>query len=450
MATFYLTLHVVPKKTNPRINDIEGALASCWVCGYSPQSALAKASFGVRQYDWDIVEIKNPPTEVGLESFIGKDIGLEQYEVAQKTGIAIVFAAWSRDGKSSYGPVRLERSYKLDLAPFLAGIKKLKRKGRCLHYDAGDACSRLINAHSIQKNGALSLIAENGHVYAISRNCGDVKDDGGELTYTKQGINTVSTFRGFCEKHDGQMFEPIDATPLVPTQQQIFLYAYRVLCRELLIKENALTLLESQAENNRGQAALYELFNNMRRGTELGLNNLLSQKRKYDEALRMQSFSEIKSVLFCTEQKPSAVFSGAIYPDFDFLGRPLQDLSDHSTTFDLLTFSFVPMDQGWGVLFAWQSESSGTCVPFMRSLATRIHEDENAGDHIFRLVVLNCENIAMRPQWWESLPKRARIAIKKSASSGTDVFEPVRRDYLTGGLENISGWKFESVISDMD
>ncbi len=332
----------------------------------------------------------------------------------------------------------MDRSDNFDLALYLSENKRLKRKGRCLHYDAGSRCSRVIDAHSIQKNGSLSLIADDGHVYAISRNFGDVKHSRGGVTYTKQGINTVSTFRGFCEKHDNQVFEPIDTVPLVPTQHQILLYAYRALCREVFVKENALILLKKQAERNRGQAALYELLDGMRRGTEFGLNNLLSQKRRYDKCLSTRSFSDIKSVIFCTDQKPSVVFSGLFFPDFDFLGRQLQDLSDHSTTLDLLTFSFVPMDQGWGILFAWLSESSGACAPFMKSLATRIYEDRKLGDYLFRLVISNCENMAIRPQWWESLAEQARIEIAEAASYGADVFAPIRHDYLASGSENLS------------
>jgi hypothetical protein len=246
------------------------------------------------------------------------------------------------------------------------------------------------------------------------------------------------------------LFEPIDKFRLAPTKHQILLYVYRALSREVFVKENASVLLRRQTKRHKGQKALYVLLDGMRRGTEFGLNNLLSQKSTYDASLRARSFSDIKSVIFCTNQEPLVVFSGLFYPDFDFLGGQLQDLSDHSKTLDLLTFSFVPMDQGWGILFAWHSDSSGTCVPFMRSLATRIYEDRKPGDHLFRLVVSNCENLAMRPQWWESLPEQDRFRIAKAASYGADIFTPIQHDYLASGLEDISRWEFESVISDMD
>jgi hypothetical protein len=450
MATFFLTLRVTPTARNAHVNDIEGALASCWVRDDTPQSALARAIFHVRRYDWDIGGIEDLPTETAQDDFAGRDIALEQYKRAQEGGIAIAFACWAKDGKSSFGPIKLKRSDNFDLAFHLCESKRLSRKGRCLHYDAGSRCSRVIDSHSIQKNGSLSLIADNGHVYAISENFGDFNRNRGGVTYTKQGIGTVSTFRGFCEKHDREVFDPIDTVPLVPTHQQILLYAYRALCREVFVKENALTLMEKQVERNREQEPIYELLESMRRGTEFSLKNLRAHKRRYDESLSTWSFSDIKSVIFRTGQEPSMVFSGLFWPDYDFLGRRLQDLSDLRATLDLLTFSFVPMFHGWGILFAWHSRSSNACVPFMRSLATRIHEGGRAGDFLFRLVISNCENMAMRPQWWESLIELDRIAVEKAASTSVDLFTPTRHDYLTRGMENISDWAFESVICDMD
>jgi hypothetical protein len=212
----------------------------------------------------------------------------------------------------------------------------------------------------------------------------------------------------------------------------------------------ALLLLEKQAGLGDRQVAVDELLEGMRLGTAFGLNNLLRHKALYEQSLRAESYSDIKSVIFCSSQKPTLAFSGLVYLDFDFIGRQLQDFDDHGRQLDLLTFSFAPMENGWSVLFAWHSDSSATCIPFMRSLATRVHDDNNAlGDHIFRLVVSCCENVAMAPEWWEGLPEHARPAIEKAASRGADMFTLTEPGYLAQGLEGLSGWKFESVISDM-
>ena len=449
MSTFYFTLRVTPNMSNPDANEIEGAYASCWVCDDDPIAAISRICFKIKQYDWDIIDIEDHPSVVTAEDFAGKDIGLEHFNIAQEQSMSFVLAAWAKDGKSSYGPVKLERPDSFDLDAYISGMKKLSRKGRCLHYDAGNRCAKIIDAHSIQKNGVLSLIAEVGKVYTISKNFSDIIRNHGGLSFTKQGINTVSTFRGFCSEHDNQLFEPIDKCELIPTKQQILLYSFRALCREIFVKKNVLTLMEEQKEKHKEQKTLQEAFEGMYLGTKFSLKNLLHQKHKYESSIKTKAFEDIKSVVFVSEQEPSLVFSGLFYPDFDFLGRQLQDLSDHERYLDLLTFSFAPMKQGWGFIFAWHTESSDTCIPFMQSLATRSYDDNNLEDNLFRLVVSCCENLAIRPQWWESLQEQERVKITKATCHGVDVFTPIRYDYLAKGLENISSWKFESVISDM-
>ncbi len=449
MVIFYLSLRVTPNLGCVYAKQVAGAIAACWVREENPLSAIARASFMVRRYGWTILNVEDPPVPTARENFSERDIGLEQYDLAQEQGIAIVFGAWSKDGKSSFGPVTLERLDDFALQSYLGELKRLRQKGRCLHFESGRRCARVINAHSIQKNGALSGIAENGEVYAISMNFGDLKRNKGAVTYVRQGINKVSTFRGFCQHHDNQLFEPIDKAPLVPTRQQVLLYAYRALCREIYLKENALSLFGRWADRCLSQEALHELFSSMHEGTKHGLDNLMRQKAKFDASLRSQSFVDIKSVLFCSQQSPTTVFSGVFYPDCDFTGMQLQDLDDHSSPLDMITLSFSPMESGWGILFAWHSDSSETCDAFVKSLAAVVDGGSNLGDYLFRLVVSNCENVAMRPQWWESLTEQQRSEIATIASYWADVFSPLRRDYLVRGLENISNWQFDQVISDI-
>jgi len=69
---------------------------------------------------------------------------------------------------------------------------------------------------------------------------------------------------------------------------------------------------------------------------------------------------------------------------------------------------------------------------------------------LFRFVVSNCENLAISPAWWESLSENQQAEIASSANHGADIFSPVRSDYLLRGLENISEWKFDYVISDFE
>lgn len=450
MNMYFISLKVVPNAASSYSKTIAGAYASFWIIANSPESALARSQFLVRKGEWDVIAVNMTPTVVTRDNFRGKDVGLEQFDLALKEGVASAYSAWSKDGKSSNGPITMERTDSFNLESFQSEMQRQRRKGRCLHYDAGVRCSRVIDAHSIQENGALSLIADAGKVYAISRNYTDVKKRHGGVCFTRQGIGIVSTFRGFCERHDTEVFAPIDTRPLQPTPHQILLYAYRSLCREIFVKEAAFQSLEQQAQDNAANTAIYTLLSDVRQGTEIGLKNLRLQKQLYDESLSTQAYSDVKYVVFHTTQMPTIVFSGLSCPHFDFLGRQLQVFGSKSQMLDLITFSFAPMSTGWGVVFAWHERSGKTCHEFMKSLATRIAHDRSLGDHLLRLVISTCENFAIAPRWWESLSQTSRNAIEKWAAEMTDVFSPIRSDHITSGLEGISGWQFDEVISNME
>ena len=137
------------------------------------------------------------------------------------------------------------------------------------------------------------------------------------------------------------------------------------------------------------------------------------------------------------------------YPDFDYLGKQLQDLGDRSSNLQLITMCSAPMDPGWGFLFAWHVTSSDVCVDFIRSLKTVAHDNRNViSDSLFRIVMTNCENMAISPRWWESLDESQNERITSRASCTADIFAMTQPSYLMQGLEGICNWTFGRVISN--
>ena len=117
----------------------------------------------------------------------------------------------------------------------------------------------------------------------------------------------------------------------------------------------------------------------------------------------------------------------------------------------LLSFCSAPMDNEWAFLFAWHESSSTVCVEFMESLKTVMRHDINSlGDCLFRLVLTNCENLAISPKWWESLTEDVKQKIIDRANLTATIFTVPDQLYLTEGLDGISNWKFERIISNMD
>jgi hypothetical protein len=447
MNIYYLKLNVSPTKENENYNSIEKADVLCCILENKPENAYRKAVFYIEKYDWEITNIEQYPIEVTRDDFIGKDIGLENYTKAQNEGMSFVYVGISRDRKTRKGPIEINSSYEFDISDYYRKIKQSKRKGRCLHYEAGNRCNEYINSHSIQNKGLLAKIAKDGHVYGLSYDFSSLKKNKGKTSYKKRGINNISTFQGFCKAHDNELFESIDNLPLIPTDQQAFLYGYRSLCRELFVKENALNNIKYLIKKGIKQKAINDLFLNLEKGTHFGLKNLQFHKMKYDYSLKNNEFQHIRYALFISNQEPSIVFSGGIFPDYDFIGRQLQNLGDHSSNLELITFCSAPMREGWGFLFAWHESSSNICIDYIRSLATAIYEKKNISDFLFRLV-LNCENHAISPKWWESLSDDKKNKITNRISETVDIFVETPSFYLMNGLEGVSDWNFDNVISN--
>jgi hypothetical protein len=272
-----------------------------------------------------------------------------------------------------------------------------------------------------------------------------MRKNAGRIILERKGIATVSTFAGFCAQHDCELFRPIDTMALVPTDQQVALYGYRALCREFFAKENASALIDEQLELGGYDRATRELLEAYGVGTSLGFNNLRRHKAAFDDLFRSGSYQDVEYTLFIFRQPPLFAFSAVFYPEFDFLGRRLQILTDPANKPDLMTVCSADTDDGWGLLFCWHKTSSSACTEFLRSLATAVHQGRGVEAALLRMVVAFCENLAVAPRWWETLAEQERERFSVALSAGANLFAPTDPANLTADLELDTGWKIESV-----
>ena len=331
-------------------------------------------------------------------------------------------------------------------ADFQKELKKQSARGRCLHFENGDRCNQIIAAHSIQRSGQLTQIAEDGHVYRLSADLSVLKRTGGAPEPKRVGIGKVSTFAGFCSHHDNDLFKSIDQSPLVPEVQQVALYAYRCLCREYFVKENAVQLFASLRNHPNHSQHSEALFEASLTGHSIGFNGLKYHKENYDLALRANSYHEFGYTVFTSDSPWPFQLSGLLYPDFDFTGQPLQEVGTDGPL-DLITFFTAPTSSGWAFGFAWHRSSFRSCEHLMKSLATSVCRGSNLADVLLRFSISCCENHAIRISWWDGLSPTAKAELIERMSLMASPYEPVPPIYLAVGCEGIADWSFEHVFS---
>lgn len=331
----------------------------------------------------------------------------------------------------------------------LHAFKREANRGRCLHFDADSRCKEIVSAHSIQRRGQLSFIEEDGHVYRLTPDLASLHRSGGILKPERTGWKKASTFAGFCKTHDNKLFQPIDDSALVPTSQQITLYAYRCLCREFFVKENAVRVLERLKEHSDLDSSQTARLRASLTGHALGLTGLIHHKQYYDCALRAQKYSEFDYVALMSQSRWSLQLSGNLYPDFGFDGQRLQDLGDLSLPLDLITFFTAPTTEGWAFVFAWHKSSSATGVAFIKSLGTQAETGATLANALLRFSFSCCENHAFRMSWWDSLPDVAKAKILDRVFLMASPFAPVAANYLTEGCEDVADWTFGSFTTSL-
>ena len=300
----------------------------------------------------------------------------------------------------------------------LKEFKKSFGKKYCLHPRASNfECSgKIIKAHTIQRNGGLSRIAHNGHVYTLMGNSimSMVKENGLIVPKLK-GIGNVSTFTGFCGKHDNDVFEVIEKFPFEVNQESAFLLAYRILCRELFTKKAQNELLPFCKIFDSGKDQISQQIHQTEvnlaiSGAEAGLRDIEIYKRIYDQVLLTKDYSQVKYYVVRFDRTPDILCGGGQFPAFDFDGNKLQDLRNLNEQMKHLTFSLIATKSGGIAMFSWIGENT-PAKKLIGSLNSQ--SDKQISHSIVRYIFEFFENSYFSPNWWEGLTDKTKQSLER-------------------------------------
>lgn len=338
---------------------------------------------------------------------------------------------WCRSGKK-YKKCHLGRDEqpRVRRQDALEASRRTRRERTCFHPDASaESCGSVIGAHSVQRSGGgLAAIALKGHVYGHKLDLGGIDKTGGRVAPKLIGIGDASTFTGFCDRHDSQLFKPLEDDAFHATQEQLALLGFRALCRDLMAKRSALALNPFLKETGDRALPLLDQLMWQRRmlehegGNTLALIDLDHAADGLRDAIRSRDFSEIHALAYFFDRTPAMLASSPLTPEFDFEGRLLQDLNDQTITADVLTFSMIGDGDGGGAaVFSWIGEPPAV-LSFISSLE-RISTE--ALPHRLVQFTLECfENAFWSPTWWDSLDESTRTSLTDRMNAQLDGARP--------------------------
>jgi hypothetical protein len=221
-------------------------------------------------------------------------------------------------------------------------------------------------AHSIQNNGVLSQIVENGHVMQYIFHKGNF--DGKET-----GKNYASIFLGFCNSHDA-IFRPIENFPYSGSDEQHFLFAYRGFV------VSAHKKIEASHVMNFGEQSEIDLKEN---------------KNLFDHAIINSDYTKIKTeVIELPSFYPIAV-SSSFYLDFDFEGNPIKHSDDRM---EMIFITLLPQNNKTFFLISYFEIDES----LYGQLGSQLRNRNNIKSDITMLIAAHTENVYFNPTYYKT------------------------------------------------
>lgn len=225
--------------------------------------------------------------------------------------------------------------------------------GRCL--EPTMQCDQpAIRAHSIQNRQTIALLEQDNHVLAWQPRFSQA---GPDIALRRIGRNDASTFAGFCNRHDTELFRPLDAKPLDGADpEQLFLLAYRGITCELHAIVTGVVQLQSlytamvergadrpDSSSPAGQKAVEQML--------LSWATWRYRHSYYDEPLLRRSFDGVEhDVIDLNGQVPCVAASSFITVKDAPLNEELIGVAINilpvSETRTVASFSYAKKDQG--------------------------------------------------------------------------------------------------------
>lgn len=236
-------------------------------------------------------------------------------------------------------------------------------------------------AHSIQKNGVLSKIVENGHVMSYTL-------DSGEFEGKEYGKGLASIFWGFCNTHDA-IFKPIESRTYNQTEEENFLYAYRafVVASHKKIEVSSWMNYGEQSEND-----------------------IIENRKIFDDAILRKDFSVLKTEVFELPLFYPIAVSSSFYLDFDFEGN----LIEHSENrMENIFITLFPTDNNktYFLLSYFKCDKE-----LYKNLGEQLGKRNKLKSDITMLIAAHAENVYFNPLYYKTFIEKHQEDLRKILS----------------------------------
>jgi len=274
----------------------------------------------------------------------------------------------------------------------------------CVFPDHSNCSNKVIKSHSIQKNKILKHIAENGMVISV-----DSEDILFTHEFRKIGINSASTFFGFCNYHDAKIFSEIENEDYTGRIEQNFLHSYRACASEYVRSKVSVCLYEKAIER--------DPINPYKKMAPKKLNGVLRSEKDYYSILEQfsnelikpkdeRNFNIISSKIFQLPYESLLAVNESFPIEYDFQENLINDLADTSKRPAPIFLTIFPYKGKTFILFSWLSEDWETYQSIISKLEMFTHSEKEI--FFSNLIICHGNNFFISPSKYFQMPNKLR------------------------------------------
>ncbi|MNK25565.1 hypothetical protein D3C87_438920 [compost metagenome] len=275
----------------------------------------------------------------------------------------------------------------------------------CSHPNKSECRLPIKGAHSLQKNGVLKYLekAEKGNAYIYCHYERKLRGADNFYDLKKIGRGDASTFFGFCDFHDTELFKSIENDPNstdINNDEHCFLHSYRSFSHSYHRKYEELKLYNSKdAEVSKLLQNLYgPALKDKIKGIELAIHDFEKPKKKLDKLLLEKDYSGLDYLCFEFPHTIPVACASVVTPDEYYSGakfnHSFSKVEDYS---DIITTVLPLQNRSVVILSAFSDDERALkYLDEIENIKYNLEQEKFLSFHI----LVNSENVFLSPQYY--------------------------------------------------
>ena len=279
----------------------------------------------------------------------------------------------------------------------------------CLGFNEEECKPLIKSAHAIQNNRILNRISENGHVYTIASK---VSQKGVNAEFKKISKNKASTFFGFCDFHDTELFKPIELNEYTEENIQNFLFAFRGFCleyhRKIRKMETTRNGLKIHPASMLSPMSIYGY-----RVAEFDLADCKTEYELFKDDYQNSNYENLVTIHRTLNYEVEFAISSACAVQDDLLGNEINDIfSIEAELIPNIYINIFPVQNKTSIILSYHKNYEHVYKEYFEQIQAL--SDSDLEEYLNFLIINYTENVFFSPRLIDAMGEPEKETLLKS------------------------------------